>query len=172
MPPITGDDCLRFSSTNITAAVEVQTFAVVQQDSMIIATGSADRNVKIWGLDFGDCHRSMFAHDDRYEINQSSLRVCPKMIWRTDYFIYLDGIFLYPCYIYICIYKYVLYIIYIFFKIYIYIFGFCSMLLYFKCPPSWLSVSSPQCHVPPVCPQDSPLLHSRKRQEDQAVGRW
>uniref|UniRef100_A0A8C8CQA0 WD repeat-containing protein 3 n=1 Tax=Oncorhynchus tshawytscha TaxID=74940 RepID=A0A8C8CQA0_ONCTS len=28
------------------------------------ATGSADRNVKIWGLDFGDCHRSMFAHDD------------------------------------------------------------------------------------------------------------
>lgn len=80
MPPITGDDCLRFSLTNITAAVEVQSFAVVQQDSMIIATGSADRNVKIWGLDFGDCHRSMFAHDDRYEINQSSLRVCPKMI--------------------------------------------------------------------------------------------
>uniref|UniRef100_A0A8C1QXA8 WD repeat domain 3 n=1 Tax=Cyprinus carpio TaxID=7962 RepID=A0A8C1QXA8_CYPCA len=30
----------------------------------LIATGSADRNVKIWGLDFGDCHRSMFAHDD------------------------------------------------------------------------------------------------------------
>jgi len=21
--------------------------------------------VKIWGLDFGDCHRSLFAHDDR-----------------------------------------------------------------------------------------------------------
>uniref|UniRef100_A0A667ZLY8 WD repeat domain 3 n=1 Tax=Myripristis murdjan TaxID=586833 RepID=A0A667ZLY8_9TELE len=34
------------------------------QDSTLIATGSADRNVKIWGLDFGDCHRSMFAHDD------------------------------------------------------------------------------------------------------------
>uniref|UniRef100_A0A674DEH6 WD repeat domain 3 n=1 Tax=Salmo trutta TaxID=8032 RepID=A0A674DEH6_SALTR len=32
----------------------------------MIATGSADRNVKIWGLDFGNCHRSMFAHDDRY----------------------------------------------------------------------------------------------------------
>uniref|UniRef100_A0A672SLV3 WD repeat-containing protein 3-like n=1 Tax=Sinocyclocheilus grahami TaxID=75366 RepID=A0A672SLV3_SINGR len=30
----------------------------------LIGTGSADRNVKIWGLDFGDCHRSMFAHDD------------------------------------------------------------------------------------------------------------
>jgi WD40 repeat protein len=25
--------------------------------------GSGDKNVKIWGLDFGDCHRSMFAHD-------------------------------------------------------------------------------------------------------------
>lgn len=39
--------------------------ACVLQDSALIATGSADRNVKIWGLDFGDCHRSMFAHDDR-----------------------------------------------------------------------------------------------------------
>lgn len=37
----------------------------VLQDSALIGTGSADRNVKIWGLDFGDCHRSMFAHDDR-----------------------------------------------------------------------------------------------------------
>uniref|UniRef100_A0A4W5RHZ8 Uncharacterized protein n=1 Tax=Hucho hucho TaxID=62062 RepID=A0A4W5RHZ8_9TELE len=26
-------------------------------DSAMIATGSADRNVKIWGLDFEDCHR-------------------------------------------------------------------------------------------------------------------
>lgn len=41
------------------------TFVLTDQDSSIIATGSADRNVKIWGLDFGDCHRSMFAHDDR-----------------------------------------------------------------------------------------------------------
>lgn len=30
----------------------------------MIATGSADRNMKIWGLDFGDCHKSLFAHDD------------------------------------------------------------------------------------------------------------
>jgi U3 small nucleolar RNA-associated protein 12 len=27
-------------------------------------TGSADKNIKIWGLDFGDCHRSLFAHND------------------------------------------------------------------------------------------------------------
>lgn len=33
-------------------------------DSNIIATGSADRNVKIWGMDFGDCHKSIFAHND------------------------------------------------------------------------------------------------------------
>ena len=37
------------------------------QDSSLLITGSADKNVKIWGLDFGDCHKSIFAHDDRYE---------------------------------------------------------------------------------------------------------
>lgn len=36
----------------------------ISSDSALIATGSADRNIKIWGLDFGDCHKSMFAHDD------------------------------------------------------------------------------------------------------------
>ncbi len=25
---------------------------------------SADKNVKLWGLDFGDCHKSFFAHQD------------------------------------------------------------------------------------------------------------
>ena len=25
---------------------------------------SADKNIRIWGLDFGDCHKSIFAHDD------------------------------------------------------------------------------------------------------------
>ena len=36
----------------------------ISSDSTIIATGSADRNIKIWGMDFGDCHKSLFAHDD------------------------------------------------------------------------------------------------------------
>lgn len=27
-------------------------------------TCSADKNIRIWGLDFGDCHKSIFAHDD------------------------------------------------------------------------------------------------------------
>ena len=29
-----------------------------------MVTGSADKNIRIWGLDYGDCHRSIFAHDD------------------------------------------------------------------------------------------------------------
>ncbi|KAH0518405.1 WD repeat-containing protein 3 [Microtus ochrogaster] len=44
------------------------------KDGALIATGSADRNVKIWGLDFGDCHRSLFAHDD----SVMHLRFVPK----------------------------------------------------------------------------------------------
>ena len=36
----------------------------VSADSALIATGGADKNLKIWGLDFGDCHKSIFAHDD------------------------------------------------------------------------------------------------------------
>ncbi|XP_041346657.1 LOW QUALITY PROTEIN: WD repeat-containing protein 3 homolog, partial [Gigantopelta aegis] len=30
----------------------------------LLVNGSADKNIRIWGLDFGDCHRSIFAHDD------------------------------------------------------------------------------------------------------------
>ena len=40
---------------------------VLRQDSTLILTGSADKNIKIWGLDYGDCHKSIFGHDDRYE---------------------------------------------------------------------------------------------------------
>lgn len=36
----------------------------ISQDSKLIVTCSSDKNVKIWGLDFGDCHRSIFAHDE------------------------------------------------------------------------------------------------------------
>ena len=36
----------------------------ISADSKLIVTCSADKNVKIWGLDFGDCHRSIFAHEE------------------------------------------------------------------------------------------------------------
>lgn len=36
----------------------------VSEDEQLLVSGSADKNVKVWGLDFGDCHRSLFAHDD------------------------------------------------------------------------------------------------------------
>lgn len=36
----------------------------LRADSTLLVTGSADKNIKIWGLDFGDCHRSLFAHAD------------------------------------------------------------------------------------------------------------
>lgn len=36
----------------------------ISSDCTLIATGSKDKNVKIWGLDFGDCHKSIFSHDD------------------------------------------------------------------------------------------------------------
>ena len=36
----------------------------ISSDNKLIVTGSADKNIKIWGLDFGDCHKSIFAHQD------------------------------------------------------------------------------------------------------------
>ena len=36
----------------------------ISSDSTLLVSGSADKNIKIWGLDFGDCHRSLFAHAD------------------------------------------------------------------------------------------------------------
>lgn len=40
----------------------------ISSDGALLVTGSADKNLKIWGMDFGDCHRSIFAHSDRYDI--------------------------------------------------------------------------------------------------------
>lgn len=36
----------------------------VSSDGLILATGSADKTVKLWGIDFGDCRRSLRAHSD------------------------------------------------------------------------------------------------------------
>jgi U3 small nucleolar RNA-associated protein 12 len=36
----------------------------ISSDGTLLASGGADKNLKIWGLDFGDCHKSLFAHQD------------------------------------------------------------------------------------------------------------
>lgn len=36
----------------------------ISSDNSMLVTGSADKNIKLWGLDFGDCHKSIFAHSD------------------------------------------------------------------------------------------------------------
>lgn len=36
----------------------------ISSDNTLLVSASADKNVKLWGLDFGDCHKSIFCHDD------------------------------------------------------------------------------------------------------------
>lgn len=36
----------------------------ISSDNTLLVSASADKNVKIWGMDFGDCHKSIWAHDD------------------------------------------------------------------------------------------------------------
>jgi U3 small nucleolar RNA-associated protein 12 len=36
----------------------------ISHDSSLIVTSSADKNIKVWGLKFGDCYVSLFAHQD------------------------------------------------------------------------------------------------------------
>jgi hypothetical protein len=50
-------------------------YAPVSSDSQLLASGGADKNIRIWGLDFGDCHRSIFAHDGRASLLAHTVRV-------------------------------------------------------------------------------------------------
>lgn len=50
----------------------------ITTDEALIVTASADKNVKIWGLDFGDCHKSIFAH-------KGSI-TCVQFVKDTHYF--------------------------------------------------------------------------------------
>uniref|UniRef100_A0AC35GW59 Small-subunit processome Utp12 domain-containing protein n=1 Tax=Panagrolaimus sp. PS1159 TaxID=55785 RepID=A0AC35GW59_9BILA len=36
----------------------------VDIESKLVVTGSSDKGCKIWGLDFGDCHKSLYGHSD------------------------------------------------------------------------------------------------------------
>ncbi|KAI9720461.1 MAG: hypothetical protein M1812_002967 [Candelaria pacifica] len=33
-------------------------------DSKMLVSCAADKNIRLWGLDFGDCHKAIFAHND------------------------------------------------------------------------------------------------------------
>ena len=50
----------------------------VSSDGALLISGSADKNVKLWGMDFGDCHKSFFAHMDSV--------TTVKFVKKTHYF--------------------------------------------------------------------------------------
>lgn len=49
----------------------------ISSDGTLLATGSADKNLKVWGLRFGDIHRSLFCHTDSI--------VCVRFVRDTHY---------------------------------------------------------------------------------------
>ncbi|KAF0691804.1 Aste57867_17075 [Aphanomyces stellatus] len=57
------DDSLKFFLSLYGHKLPVMSMDIASDDSLLV-TASADKNVKLWGLDFGDCHKSIFAHDE------------------------------------------------------------------------------------------------------------
>lgn len=49
----------------------------ISTDGMLLVSGAADKNVKIWGMDFGDCHKSFISHKD--------VVTCVKFLKQTHY---------------------------------------------------------------------------------------
>ncbi|KAE9032181.1 WD repeat-containing protein 3 [Phytophthora rubi] len=71
------DDSLKFFVSLYGHKLPVMSMDISSDDSMLV-TASADKNVKLWGLDFGDCHKSIFAHQDSI--------MCVKFVRKTHYF--------------------------------------------------------------------------------------
>jgi U3 small nucleolar RNA-associated protein 12 len=57
------DDSLKFFLSLYGHKLPVLAFDSSSDDT-ILASGGADKSIKIWGLDFGDTHRSLYGHDD------------------------------------------------------------------------------------------------------------
>ncbi|DBA00189.1 TPA: hypothetical protein N0F65_007814 [Lagenidium giganteum] len=71
------DDSLKFFVSLYGHKLPVMSMDISSDDTMLV-TASADKNVKLWGLDFGDCHKSIFAHQDSI--------MCVRFVRRTHYF--------------------------------------------------------------------------------------
>ncbi|KII64692.1 WD repeat-containing protein 3 [Thelohanellus kitauei] len=71
------DDTLKYCLTLYGHKLPVNCIDI-SSDNEIIVTGSADNSVKIWGLTFGDCRKSIHAH--------SSSINCLKFVPETHYF--------------------------------------------------------------------------------------
>jgi len=56
-------DTLRFYLKLYGHSLPVLAMAI-SDDGLLLASGGADKQVKLWGLDFGDCHRSLRARGD------------------------------------------------------------------------------------------------------------
>ena len=69
------DDSLKFFLSLYGHKLPVMSMDI-SDDGALLATGSADKTVKIWGLDFGDCHRSLLAHDDSIMVSFAILCRC------------------------------------------------------------------------------------------------
>ena len=72
------DDSLKFFLSLYGHKLPVMSMDI-SDDGDLLATGSADKTVKIWGLDFGDCHRSLLAHDDSIMVRQQKICCAPGM---------------------------------------------------------------------------------------------
>ena len=57
------DDSLKFFLSLYGHKLPVLAFDSSDDDT-ILASGGADKSIKIWGLDFGDTHRTMYGHED------------------------------------------------------------------------------------------------------------
>lgn len=71
------DDSLKFFVSLYGHKLPVMSMDISSDDTMIV-TASADKNVKLWGLDFGDCHKSIFAHQDSI--------MAVRFVQKTHYF--------------------------------------------------------------------------------------
>ncbi|GAB9472776.1 Wd repeat-containing protein 3 [Globisporangium polare] len=71
------DDSLKFFVSLYGHKLPVMAMDISSDDAMLV-TASADKNVKLWGLDFGDCHKSIFAHSDSI--------MAVRFVQKTHYF--------------------------------------------------------------------------------------